>query len=211
MIRVLLIDGHQLFHAGVKAVLLPEKTIEFIGSITCLSQEWDLIKDTSPNVILFTPITLGLNWAECIEKLSDYFPNTNLIAILQSIDEAKDSQVLYQNVAGFIVKEESPQKLCEAIIAVYNGQKWISSSLIPYLFNPTIAEIKLTPRENELLQLLVQGKADKEMAAIMHISERTVRTHLKGIRRKLDVTSRVEMAVHAVRLGLVPDNISHNP
>jgi DNA-binding NarL/FixJ family response regulator len=207
MIRVLLIDGHQLFHSSIETIITAHNTMTFLGAFRCPQQEWQAIAHSEPDVILYTLSTInGIGQSACTHKLATHFPTAKLIALLETVEEGNQHLATHPHIFGLVSKRDSSELLCEAITAVSTNTRWVSPSLIPHLLNQPNQAIKLTTRETELLNLLVQAKTNHEIAETMHISERTVRKHLCNIQQKLQVERRTEVVVWAVQNGFLPKN-----
>lgn len=204
MIQVLLLDGHPIFHLGVEFILASNESIDFLGGFNCIEKARSQIEAKAPNIILYTPTTLdNPDWLMCTKSLATHFQKARLIAVLHTCEEVQKRPLQHKKVFGMISKKDTPQNLCEAILKVNSGERWISPCLIPYVIARTEQKINLTFREIELLNLLAQAKNNQEIAEIMHISERTVRDHLQRIKKKIGVQRRIETVVWAIKSGLV--------
>ncbi len=211
MIRVLLLDGHEIFYVGIESILASEDSIEFLGGFNSLEKVKLQIKPQAPDIILYNPTTLdNPDWLLWTKNLSTYFLEARLIVVLHTCKEVKKKPLHHKNIFGVISKKDIHQKLCEAVMKVYSGEKWISPCLFSFMFDNKRMEIDLTLKEIELLKSLVQSKKDREIANIMNISERTVRSNLQRLQDKIKVETRIEAVVWAVEAGIMHTlNSSH--
>lgn len=208
MIRVLSLDGHEIFHVGVKSILSSEDSIEFLGGLTSVEEACVKVDPHLPDIILFNPTNLdNPDWLRCTKHLTLHFLKARLIAILHTCEEVKRNPLQFKNVFGLISKKEIHQKLGEAVTKVNSGEEWISPGLISKIFTAE-QKVDLTLREINLLTLIAQGKSNKEIGKALHISERTVRDDAKRIQNKLGVEKRIATVVWAVQSGLIPRNDS---
>jgi DNA-binding NarL/FixJ family response regulator len=204
MIRVLLADKHQLLHAGIRAILSATDDITLIDTATCHNQLRQLYHEKKPDIIL-----LALNVAEspCTDLLNfiqQSCPTVKMAVLLHDSDEVCLHQLLDHDVAGVILKSDTPETLAEAIRAVAAGQVWFSSALSPqFWLRKKEQSNKLSGRELEVLRLTAEEKTDKEIAQTLQITERTVRYHLESINIKLSTSTRTGAVAEAIRHKLI--------
>ncbi len=145
---------------------------------------------------------------ETIAFVQQISPQTQILILTAHLSSTEAQTLVNSGMAGLLLKEETGEKVVEAIRRVAEGKTWFSQRVMSTLLLPQIQEpepeptITLSERENEVLQLMVAGKSNKEMAQILNISARMVRRYLRQVYDKLRVNTRVEAAVRAVRLGL---------
>jgi len=137
-----------------------------------------------------------------------------VIALTSVLDDGAVIGAMRAGATGYLLKDTRAEELCQAIKAAARGQVWLAPQAMARLVRevalPSSPE-KLTDRETEVLRLLAQGKANKEIGAELFIGERTVKTHVSSILSKLGVSSRTQAAIYALRIGLVSAKESSNP
>jgi DNA-binding NarL/FixJ family response regulator len=167
-----------------------------------------MVGKLQPDVVLMDllmPVMDGIGATQVIRR--DY-PDSEVIALTSVLEDASVVNAVRAGAIGYLLKDTQADELCRAIKAAAAGQVQLSPKAAERLMReiraPESPE-KLTERETEVLRLLAVGKSNKEIASDMVISETTVKTHVSNILMKLDVPSRTQAALYAVRIGLVPE------
>lgn len=201
-IRVLIIENQTLVKIGIKTVLSAKSDFQIIGEATAGAEGFALFKELRPDV---TILSLRLPDSCAIDSLDDYFKQDKRAKILVLADTAGDAEIskaLKKGAAGYICKDISPDELVKAIRVVNSGKKYIPNDIAEILSENLFQE-ELTPTETRILQQIVAGKSNKEIAYDLNISENTVKTHVKNVFEKLGVSDRTSAATLAIRRGLV--------
>ncbi len=201
----MLADSHQLLHLGIHVALSSVSEITLVETVVCPHQLRQLYRQCQPDVIL-----LALNIVEppCIEivnNIQQQCPAAKILLLLHNPNEICLQQLRKTNVAGAILKSDTPEKLIEAIQTVAAGQPWFSSILLSQLLQSRKSEEgnKLTEREVTVLQLIAAEKTDREIALELNIAKSTVRYYLEQSNNKLGTTTRVGAVVEAMRQGFI--------
>jgi len=197
VIRVFLVEDHELFASGVRSEL--GEGFEPVGEARSVSEAVAAIPAAEPDVVLLDVHLPDGNGAEVVEAL----PNVRFLALSVS-DAAEDViAVIRSGARGYVTKSISPPELADAIRRVHEGDAVFSPRLAGFVLDafagqptPSIdPELdQLTPREKEVLRYIARGYAYKEIARELHISAKTVESHVGGVLRKLQLTNRYELS-----------------
>jgi DNA-binding NarL/FixJ family response regulator len=200
MIRVVLVDDHELFRAGVRNEL--GDTVEIVGEAGSVAEAVPLIRELDPDVVLLD-VHLGDGGGEgVIAAVAQERPGVRFLALSVS-DAAEDViSVIRAGARGYVTKTISTAELADAITRVSGGDAVFSPRLAGFVLDafregdPVGADTELetlTPREREVLQLIARGYRYKEIAARLHLSVKTVEAHVSSVLRKLQLSSRHEL------------------
>jgi len=202
LIRVLLVENQTLVVVGIRTILSGQNDIEIVGEAATGAEGFKLFRTLKPDV---TIMSLRLPDSCAIDVLGDYFNADKRAVILILAEYAGDSEIsrsLKKGVAGYICKDVSEVELIKAIRVINAGKKYIPADIAEIL-NENFNREELTPRERKILQMLVGGNSNKEIAFDLNVSENTVKTHVKNIFEKLGVSDRTSAVTLAIRRGLV--------
>ena len=210
-IRVIIADDHAIVRQGIKAVLDNEKGIEVVGEAANGSQAVEKVCELMPDVVLMDvrmPGTSGISAAKSIRMAR---PEVKILALSAYGSDEDVLASLEAGVCGYVLKDMSPSKLGHSIKTVYEGKLELDPSIAQRLLDKAVTdieasskpELKLTKRENDVLQLLGKGLRNKEIAARLWISEKTVKVYVSNLLRKLEVESRLALILKATELKLV--------
>ena len=196
MIRVFLVEDHELFASGVRSELGEE--FELVGQASTVEAAVDGIRQTEPQVVLLDVHLPDGSGASVVERC----PGVRFLALSVS-DAAEDViRVIRAGARGYVTKSISPSELANAIRRVHEGDAVFSPRLAGFVLDafggnaPSIdPELdQLTTREREVLRYIARGYAYKEIARELHISVKTVETHVSSVLRKLQLTSRYQLS-----------------
>jgi DNA-binding NarL/FixJ family response regulator len=201
-VRILIIENQTLVKIGIQAVLSAKDDFEIVGEAGSGAEGFQKFQKLKPDV---TILSLRLPDSCAIDTLDDYFREEKRARVLVLADTAGDAEIskaLKKGALGYICKDISPDELVRAIRAVAAGRKYIPSDIAEIL-SENIGSEELTPTETRILQQIVAGKSNKEIAYDLEISENTVKTHVKNVFEKLGVSDRTSAATLAIKRGLV--------
>jgi DNA-binding NarL/FixJ family response regulator len=207
-IRVLLVDDHPVVREGIRNLLAKENDIVIVGEAKDGSEALKLVEDLSPDVMLLDMELPGMSGTQVAKHLQEKNSPVKILALSAYDDRQYIQELLANGASGYLIKEEVPETIIEAVRGVaYGEQGWISrqvaAQMSTWIGGAEEDQSSLTPREIEVLRGVVDGKTNQEIGLTLGISEKTVEKHLEGVFTKLNVASRVEAAVLAVREGLV--------
>ena len=214
-IRVFVVDDHGIVRRGIRSYLSIFGDITVIGEaangrealITLRAMAAD---DAAPDVVLMDLAMEPMDGVTATRQLRTEFPGIEVVAITSMIDQSRVESALQAGACGYLIKDVAPEQLAVAIRAAHRGDVHLDAALSRRLMASLEAPAGsardpfagLSPREAEILRLIAEGRANKEIARRLTISERTARTHVSNILRKLRLTSRTQAALLAVREGL---------
>jgi DNA-binding NarL/FixJ family response regulator len=201
-IRLLIIENQTLVRRGIKAVLSGQADLEIVGEAETGAEGLKLFRELLPDV---TILSLRLPDSCAIDTLDDYFAGherAKTIVLAETAGDAEISKALKKGALGYVCKDVSEDELVRAIRAVANGRKYIPND-IAQILSENFGQEELTPTETRILNAIVEGKANKEIAYDLNITENTVKTHVKNVFEKLGVSDRTSAATLAIKRGLV--------
>ena len=201
-IRILVADDHYIVRMGLIAMVNTEPDMEIVAEATDGAQAIALFTKSNPDLALMDlrmPVKNGIEATIEIRKQN----NAARILMLTALDGDEDiHKALEAGAAGYVLKDSTEEKLMPAIRAVASGQRWIPEEVAKRLASRRLFE-ELTPRELQVLNELVKGLANKQIADVLNITENTVKWYLKNILAKLRVADRAEAVAVAIQRGII--------
>lgn len=205
-IKVLLVDNHPLVLDGLKAILETYDHIEVVGAAPSARVALDLARATPPDVVLMDINMPEMNGLDAIELFKEQSPSTRLLMLsMHDSREYISTSVMY-GASGYILKDVSTEEIVKAIETVAAGGTFFSSGVSDVLLErgPHAQKGKaLTTREQDILLLIAAGRSNKDVAAALDISARTVETHRKNIKKKLGIATTAGLTRYAIENGLI--------
>jgi len=203
-IRVLIADDHPVVRKGIREILDSAVGISVVGEASSGLQALNMVEELNPDVLLLDMELKDLSGVDVVVKMSERGLATRILGLSSYDDREYVSQLLSMGASGYLIKDEIPDTIIEAVRGVARGEKgWVSRSVAAKLTQMLQEEKEgnkdLTPRELDVLRLVVDGKTNAEIGRVLGISEKTVEKHLDSMYRKMNVVSRVEAAVMAIR------------
>ncbi len=207
-IRVLIVDDHPIVCSGIRKILDPAVGIDVVGEAHTGAEALQMIDDIKPDVVLLDMRLSDMSGVDVIRQVYKSESPSRILGLSSFTDREFISEMLNHGASGYLLKEEVPEFIIEAVRGVAHGQPgWVSRKVAAMfsqiLANENEAGKDLTPRELEVLGLLVEGMTNDQIGVNLGISVKTVENHLHTIFRKMDVASRVEAAVQAIRESIV--------
>jgi DNA-binding NarL/FixJ family response regulator len=217
LVRVLIVDDHPVVRQGLQAVLSGDRHIRVVGEASNGEEAVEKAREVHPDVVLMDLRMPGMDGFEATRKLKDTLPATAVIVLTIYQDDAFVMEALRAGADGYLVKDAPKETILNAVHQALQGDAPITlrSPRHSYrhppepprqLREPTaefVLQEQLTPRELEVLRLVVQGHTNREIARHLGVAEITVKKHVQSILGKLGVADRTGAAIAAVRLGLV--------
>ena len=205
-IRILIADDHDVVRQGLQMFLSDDPELEIVGEARNGAEALEMARDLKPDVILMDILMPVMDGITAITQVRKELPDTEVIALTSVLEDAKVVGAVRAGAIGYLLKDTQGDELCNAIKAAAAGQVQLSpqaaARLVREVRAPESPET-LTERETDVLRLLAQGKANKEIALSLSIGENTVKTHVSNVLEKLGVQSRTQAALYAAQIGLV--------
>lgn len=215
-IRALVCDDHAVFRRGLALVLEPEDDIEVVGEAADGAEVVELARETAPDVVLLDVRMPGTGGIDAARALATEVPSARVVMLTVSDTESDLYDAIKAGAVGYLLKEASIEEVADAVRAVADGQSLVTPSMATKLlteFNALANRVgsdrrppagpRLTNREVEVLGYLARGRSNRDIANELFISENTVKNHVRNILEKLQLHSRTEAALYAVRENLV--------
>jgi DNA-binding NarL/FixJ family response regulator len=214
MLRILLVDDHVLFRKGVAALLASRKDIQVVGEAGDGFEAIAAARETLPDIVLMDIGMPNCDGLEATRRIKREMPHTKIVMLTVSDDDQHLFEAIKSGAQGYLLKDLEPYQLYDLLESISKGEAPLSGAIAAKILkeftrpNPGSAQQEevideLTARETNVLQLVSEGMTNKEIASSLFISENTVKIHLRNILEKLHLQNRIQVAVYAVRQGLV--------
>jgi len=214
VIRVMVVDDHAFVRRGVRAYIATVPSLQMVGeaadgeeALTLLSQ-WQTAGEPLPHVVLMDLQMPRKSGVEAIEAIARIHPNVKVVVLTSFGEVERVHAALAAGAAGYLLKDADPEEVATAIRAAAIGEVHLDSAVARHLTRrmaaPRAGLSALTAREREILALVAHGHSNRDIAGHLVISERTARTHVSNVLTKLQLSSRTQAALLAIREGLIP-------
>ena len=208
-IKLLIADDHAIVREGLRALIATEPGLELLDEASDGVQAVDKALALRPDVILLDMMMPRKDGLGAIHDIIKENPDARILVLTSFAEDEKVFPAIKAGALGYLLKDSSPQELLQAIRNVYSGEASLHPTIARKLMRELSQPVKLPPttdplteREVEVLRLVAQGLSNDEIAERLVVSERTVRTHVSHILKKLHLANRTQMALYAVREGI---------
>ena len=205
-VRILITDDHGVVRQGLRMFLSLDPELEVVGEATNGEEALKLARDLSPDVVLMDLVMPVMDGISATGAIRSELPDVEVIALTSVLEDASVTGAVRAGAIGYLMKDTEAEELGRAIKAAAESRVYLApeaaARLMREVRTPESPEA-LTERETEVLQLLARGKANKQIATSLYVTEKTVKAHVSSILAKLGVQSRTQAALYAVRAGLV--------
>ena len=212
-IRLLLVDDHEVVRSGLKMLLENESDLKIVGEANTGGQALEMVETLKPDVVIMDITLPDISGIDVTRRIKDAHPNIAVVALTIHEDQQYFFEMLQVGASGYVPKRAAPDDLITAIRAAHRGEMYIYPSLAKLLVGDFLSRsgedgaketmTGLTPREQEVLSLLADGKTNDEIADLLSISAHTVARHRENLMGKLGLHSRSELVKYAIRKGLI--------
>ncbi|MBC6972923.1 response regulator transcription factor [Bacillus sp. Xin] len=209
-IKLLLVEDHHIVRRGLVFFLKTKEEFEIIGEAENGEDALALVQKEKPDVVLMDVLMPKMDGIEATKRLKQYDATIKILMLSSFSEQDYVLPALEAGADGYQLKEVQPDQLVASIIAVYQGNANFHPKVTPALLRRPVAQEKkqdslfmLTKREKEVLREIAKGRSNKEIAAELHITEQTVKTHVSNVLAKLEVDDRTQAALYAVKNGVV--------
>lgn len=201
-IKVLIVESETLVRVGARTILNSSDDLEIVGEAETTARGFELFKQTSPDVTLMSLRFQETCAIDELDKFLKFAPKAKIIVLASHAGDAEITRSLQQGAFGYICKDVSEAELLKAVRTVAANRKFIPSDVAGIL-SEHLGQEPLTAAERRILEMIVKGLSNKEIAHSSKISENTVKTHIKNIFDKIGVSDRTSAATTAIKRGLV--------
>ena len=211
MIRVLLADDHKIFREGLSSLLEKAREIEVVGQAENGRQAVALVAELRPDVVVMDVAMADLNGIEATQQIVSSGSRTGVLGLSMHADQRFVTAMLRAGASGYLLKDCAFHELVLAIQTVSQGEKYLSPSIASVVIDGYVRATEaseeslrhlLTPREREVLQLIAEGCATKQIAGRLEVSVKTIETHRRQIMEKLGIDTVAGLTKYAVREGI---------
>jgi DNA-binding NarL/FixJ family response regulator len=212
-IRTLLADDHGIVRQGLRAVLARDPRIEVVGESADGLETVSLAETLEPDIVIMDITMPHLNGIEATARITRRSPKTGVVILSMHSDETYVLRALNAGARGYLLKDSAEVDLTRAVEAVARGKTFFSATVTRTLLEDYVRNIQqrhltdsydlLTDREKEVLQLVAEGKSNKEVAAVLDVSNHTVESHRTNLMQKLGLHNTAEIVLYAVRKKLI--------
>ncbi|HPA79679.1 MAG TPA: response regulator transcription factor [Thermoanaerobaculales bacterium] len=209
--RILLADDHKLFRDGLRTLFEQKPGIKIVGETDNGRAAVRLARELAPDVVVMDIGMPELNGMEATRQIRAELPRVKVLAVSMHADRQYVAGMLAAGASGYVLKDSAFAELAEAVAVVMKGGRYLSPEIVGVVVDdyvqrivpaPESALARLSEREREVLQLIAEGHSTTDIAARLHVSRKTVETHRKNIKLKLDLQSVAELTKFAIREGI---------
>ena len=211
--RVLLADDHQLMRSGIRLMLEREPDLSVVGEAGDGREAVALAKSLKPDVVVMDIGMSNLNGIEAAQQMTGDRPEIAVVMLSMHSDESYVLRALKAGARGYLLKDSAEADLIKAVHAVADGKSFFSPAVSKVLLDDYVRKLRrsgtedaydlLTAREREVLQLIAEGKSNKDIANLLNLSVYTVESHRSNLMEKLNVRGLPELILYAVRKGVI--------
>lgn len=215
-IKVLIVDDHQVVRQGLRTFLDLNEDIQVLGEAVDGQQAVEMAAQLVPDVVLMDLVMPRMDGITATSRIKSLGLGMKVIALTSFTEDDKVFPAIQAGASSYLLKDVTPDTLVEAIRAAHRGEarlhpevmrKLMQQVAVQPISSKTAEPTQLTEREGEVIRLVAQGKSNREIAESLVISEKTAKAHISNILGKLGLDDRTQMAIYAIKNGLVDRNL----
>jgi two-component system, NarL family, response regulator LiaR len=206
-VRILITDDHSVVRQGLRMFLQLDDEIEIVGEAANGAEAVSMARELQPDVVLMDLLMPVMDGLTAIGEIRRDLPGIEVVALTSVLEDASVVGAIRAGAIGYLLKDTNADELRRAVKAAAEGQVQLSPDAAARLMREVRtpdSQDALTERETDVLRLLADGQSNKEIARSLSIGEKTVKTHVSSILAKLNVQSRTQAVLQAMRSGLIP-------
>ena len=211
-IKVLIVDDHKVVRQGLRTFLELQEDVLVVGEAGDGESAVEMVRQLNPNVVLMDLVMPRLDGISATRQVKSLGSDTKVIALTSFTEDDKVFPAIQAGASSYLLKDVSPEELVEAIRAVFRGEARLHPDIARKLMEQVARQTTpsrespvedVTERELEVINLVAHGRSNQEIANELVISEKTVKTHISNILSKLQLVDRTQLAIYAIKKGLV--------
>lgn len=215
MLQILLVEDHEIVREGVKLLVDSQDDMQVVGEAANGETAIKKVVELQPDIILMDVSMPELNGLKATKRIKKLRPNIKVLALTRHTDDGYIQQLIQAGANGYVLKQSAPNELINAIRVVAEGKSYLDPTLTErvmggYLSQSTArknaAKVQLTDREAEVVRMIAWGYSNKEIAAKIQLSVKTIEAHKANAMRKLGMSSRIDIVRYAILQGWMEDN-----
>jgi DNA-binding NarL/FixJ family response regulator len=205
--KILIVDDHKVVRDGIRFMLSDEPGIEIVGEADSAEAMFEIIDSEPVDVVLLDIRMGGMSGLDALKRIASDYPQVKVLMLSMHDQPGYVRRAVEFGASGYLLKSAGRDEILAAISAVSVGEIYIQSVLM----EPLLADVtrvrresgRLSPREQQVLQLIANGSENKQIARKLGLSEATVKTYIRGVFERLDVSSRAEAVAVGIRMGVI--------
>ena len=202
--RVLVADDHPVVRHGVRVLLESQPGVQVCGEASTGMEAVDYVKKEKPDLLVLDLTLPDMNGLEVMRAIRDESPSTDVLVLTMHSSEELAQEVLRCGALGYVLKSDADTEFLAALDNVRHRQPFFTNRLTISMANGALPNSSLTPREVQVVQLLAEGRSNKEVASTLGVSTRTIDSHRNHIMHKMKFASFAELIRFAVRYKFIP-------
>ncbi len=208
--RIVLADDHVLVRQGIRKLIEESPDLQVVGEASDGSELLELLRNVKADLAILDITMPNISGIEATQRVKAIYPGLKVLILTMHKGRELLEHAIAAGANGYLLKEDAPRELLNAIKTIQQGEVYISPLIVPYLKEFYVQRHRkvnqpdlLTARETEVLKLVAEGKSSKEIAAILCLSIRTVDNHRSNIMRKLNITKNTDLVKYALSMGYI--------
>jgi DNA-binding NarL/FixJ family response regulator len=205
--KILIVDDHKVVRDGIRFMLLDAPDIEIVGDAESAEEMFDVIEGVPVDIVLLDIRMEGMTGLDALERIASEFPQVRVLMLSMHDQPGYVRRAIELGASGYLLKSAGRDEILAAITAVAEGETYVQGRLMQPLLADVTGSLRqtgrLSPREQQVLQLIADGSENKQIARELGLSEATVKTYIRGVFERLDVSSRAEAVAVGLRVGII--------